>query len=78
MSLGFMWGVIFVIAYVAGFTTSMVITRNKTANGTLLIDNTNPEKKTWRFEIDEKQIDHIDEKKRFVLKIDHDAKLSQE
>lgn len=45
------------------------------AQGTLRIDHSNPEKDVYLFEID--SLDTISKKKRIVLKIDHNANLSQ-
>lgn len=44
-------------------------------HGTLKIDHSNPEKDVYRFELD--NLDDISKKSRIVLKIDHNAKLSQ-
>lgn len=43
--------------------------------GTLRIDHSNPEKDTYRFEIN--NLDALSNKKRIVLKIDNNADLSQ-
>lgn len=45
------------------------------AQGTLRIDHSNPEKDVYLFEIN--SLDTISKKKRIVLKIDHNANLSQ-
>lgn len=47
----------------------------KTTSGILRIDHSNPEKDIYRFEIND--LDGLKGKKRIVLKIDHDADLSQ-
>lgn len=44
-------------------------------NGTLKIDHSNPEKDIYRIEIDD--LDSLNKKKRIVLKVDHNADLSQ-
>lgn len=78
MSLELMWGIIFTIGLVAGFAIGLVVTRNKTAHGTLKIDHSNPEKDFWSFEIDDKVLDDIDKKKRIELEIVHTSEVSQE
>lgn len=54
----------------------LIMIRSQRASGTLKIDHSNPEKDVYRFEIDD--LSKLDNKSRIVLKIDHDAKLSQE
>ena len=46
-----------------------------TANGTLRIDHSNPEKDTYRFEIND--LDKLSKKKKIIVRIDHHANLSQ-
>lgn len=46
------------------------------ATGTLRIDHSNPEKDTYRFEID--NLESINKKRKVTLFIDHDANLSQD
>lgn len=69
----FIWGM--VIAFVASVITS-VIYHHRTAEGTLKIDRTNPEKDIYRLDIDD--LDNLATKKRIVLNIDPNADLSQE
>lgn len=45
--------------------------------GTLQIDHSNPVKDVYRFNIDEKYLDKMSKKQRVILKIDHNADLSQ-
>ena len=45
-------------------------------DGTLYIDTSNPEKDVYRFKID--YLDDLKKKKRIVLKVDKNAKLSQD
>lgn len=45
-------------------------------DGTLKIDHTNPEKDVYRFEIND--LDKLKGKTYITLKIDHNAKLSQD
>ena len=56
--------------------TANVVDRIQSATGTLRIDHSNPQKDLYLFEIDE--IEKLDKKKRVNLKIDHNAKLSQD
>lgn len=43
--------------------------------GTLKIDHSNPEKDVYRFEIDD--LDNLDKRRHVLLKVDHNADLSQ-
>lgn len=45
-------------------------------SGVLRIDQSNPEKTIYRIELNE--VDTLRNKKRFILKVDTNAKLSQE
>lgn len=56
--------------------TANIVDRMQSATGTLRIDHSNPQKDLYLFEIDE--IEKLDKKKRVNLKIDHNAKLSQD
>ena len=47
----------------------------RTASGVLKVDHSNPEKDVYRIEINE--FDAFDYKKRILLKVDHNADLSQ-
>ena len=69
----FIWGM--VIAFVVSVITS-VIYHHRTAEGTLKIDRSNPEKDIYRLYIDD--LDTIAKKKRIVLDIEADADLSHE
>lgn len=53
-----------------------IVWRIRSASGTLRIDHSNPEKDIYRLEID--NLDDLSKKKRVILKIDHNANLSQE
>ena len=68
-SIGFVGGV------VIGCIITCLIFLARSKKGVLRIDHSNPEKDVYRFEID-----GIADKstKRFILKVDHDADLSQE
>lgn len=48
----------------------------RSASGTLRIDHSNPLKDIYRIEIDD--LDKLVKKKRVVLKVDHNADLSQQ
>lgn len=65
--------------YAAGFVVGTVLTviffRVRTGKGTLMIDHSNPEKDVVRFVIDD--IEQITKKKRFILKVDHNANITQ-
>ena len=60
---------------VVGSIITVIVYSIRTTTGTLRIDHTNPEKDIFRFDIDD--LDILTRKKRIVLKIDHDAVLSQ-
>lgn len=67
--IGFIGGVLI------GVTLYKLIFRFRSRKGILRIDHSNPEKDVYRFEID----GIVDTStKRFILKVDHDADLSQE
>ena len=67
-----------VIGFVGGLLAGAILYRLifwfRSRKGTLRIDHSNPEKDVYRFEIDG-IVDNST--KRFVLKVDHDADLSQ-
>lgn len=64
------------IGWVIGASTIIVYRYLTYATGTLRIDHTNPEKDTYRFEID--NLKSINKKKKILLLIDHNANLSQD
>lgn len=68
-----------VIGFVGGMVIGSILSRLifwlRSKKGILRIDHSNPEKDIYRFEIDG-IVDNST--KRFVLKVDHDADLSQE
>lgn len=66
----------FLIGWVIGASTIVVYMYLTYATGTLRIDHFNPEKDTYRFEIDD--LESINKKKKILLVIDHNANLSQE
>jgi len=61
---------------VLGFVLGVLIARKTKPDGILRIDHTNPEKDTYRFEIDE--IDKLSNKRYIRLKVDNNANLSQD
>ena len=59
-----------------GFVLGVLIARKNKPDGILRIDHSNPEKDTYRFEIDE--IEQLSKKKYIRLKVDNNANLSQD
>ena len=49
---------------------------NVATDGTLRIDHSNPDKDTYRFEVND--LDNLGRKKRIVLKVDNYANLSHD
>lgn len=66
----------FLIGVAIGSIISNIIFFSRAASGTLKIDHTNPEKDRYKLVIDD--LDLLDKKKKFILKIDNNADLSQE
>lgn len=64
-----------IVAFVFGAIID-ILEHLRTARGMLRIDHSNPEKDVYRIEIDD--LDDLAKKSRVVLKVDHDAYLSQE
>lgn len=64
-----------IFGIVCSIVTAVLCTR-KRKDGTLRIDHSNPEKDVYRFEIDD--LDKLKNKNHITLKIDHNAKLSQD
>lgn len=64
------------IGFVVGIVVAIIIHGLKGKLGVLKIDHSNPEKDVYRLEIGD--LDKLNGKKHIVLKIDHDADLSQE
>ena len=64
----------FVVGLFAGIAVSVIFCRMTTKSGYLRIDHSNPNKDVFRFEVD-----GIADRttRRFVLKVDHNADLSQ-
>lgn len=65
-----------IVGALIGSIVTLIFHRMFFTSGTLRIDHSNPEKDLYRFEIND--LDSIDKKRRIVLKIDHNAQLSQE
>ena len=63
-----------VIAFALGLIIGLVFP-HKTV-GVFKVDHTNPKKDVYRLELDDLSI--VDRKSRIVLRVDHDANLSQE
>lgn len=68
------WLLVFLVLLVSNIATALLVTRHDGA-GVLKIDHSNPERDTYRFEIDD--LENIRNKHRLILKIDHNADLSQ-
>lgn len=69
----------FVLGVIAAFVFGVImdiIEYLRTAHGMLRIDHSNPEKDVYRIEID--NLDDLAKKSRVILKVDHNAHLSQE
>ena len=64
-----------ILGFIFGIVITIIVVMNKTANGILKIDHSNPEKDVYRFDIND--LDKLNKKNRIVLKIDHHADLSQ-
>ena len=65
-----------IVGSLIGSVVTIIYHKMVYASGTLRIDHSNPEKDTYRFEID--NLESIHKKKRITLVIDHNANLSQE
>ena len=73
------WYLWFVIGIIVGVTVtgifSAILVKVRTSYGTLKIDNSNPEKDIYRFDVDD--LDGLSKKKHIILKVDNNADLSQ-
>lgn len=63
------------IGVLIGSVVSNIIFYCRSSGGVFRIDHSNPEKDVYRFEID--GLDKLDKKRHLILKIDHNADLSQ-
>lgn len=66
---------IFAIGLLVGILLNELVRHLQKAYGTLRIDHTDPEKDTYRFEID--NLDDLSKKKFILLKVDNNADLSR-
>ena len=74
MTLTLLFWIAYLIGLLAGVIVTLLVQRMFTKRGYLRIDHSNPEKDVYRFEVD----DLVDTSvRRFVLKVDHKADLSQ-
>lgn len=67
--------VIFLLGLIGGIVVSNLILAARTTPGCFKVDHSNPEKDVYRLEI--KELDKIDKMQYMLLKIDHNADLSQ-
>lgn len=67
---------IFVVGFVIGGIIANFIINRLAAVAVLRIDHSNPEKDIYRLDLD--RIVDLDERTHLLLKIDHNANLSQE
>lgn len=69
----------YLIGYILGVITYAIVATIydcfRYGWGTLKIDHSNPEKDVYRIDIED--LDKLDKKKRVILKVDHQADLSQ-
>lgn len=64
-----------VVCMIIGGVITSLLGDLRQSSGVLKIDHSNPEKDIYRFEIDD--LDKLNKKKHVVLKVDHNADLSQ-
>lgn len=64
-----------IIGAAIGAIVTMIFHGGAFATGTLRIDRSNPEKDIYRIDIND--LDSLNKKSRVVLKVDHNADLSQ-
>lgn len=64
-----------IVGALIGSIVTLIYNHMFFTSGTLRIDHSDPNKDVYRIDIDD--LDAIDKKKRMVLKIDHNADLSQ-
>ena len=63
------------IGVIVGAVVTTIIFRMRRGSGTLRIDHSNPEKDVYRFDIDD--FDSLSTRTSVLLKVDHNASLSQ-
>lgn len=66
----------YILGIACGVLVAYFVNQSHTGSGTLKIDHSNPEKDVYRFEIDD--LEKLNGKDEIVLKIDHNADLSQD
>lgn len=64
-----------IVGCLIGVVLTLLITQKVKPDGILRIDHSNPDKDTYRFEIDE--IEKLASKNHIRLKVDNEADLSQ-
>lgn len=64
-----------IVGFIFGVAITLIVVLNKTANGILKIDHSNPEKDVYRIELGD--LDELSKKRTVILTIDNDADLSQ-
>ena len=67
---------IFSLGIIIGVITTRLILQVSSAKAVLRIDHSNPEKDIYRIELND--LDSLSKKHRVVLKVDHNADLSQD
>lgn len=65
---------IFVLGVVIGGLLVRILSIRTTATGILLVDHSNPEKDIYQINID--KFDDLNKKKRIMLKVNHNAVLT--
>lgn len=68
--------ILVLLGILIGSVVSNIIFYTGSGTGYFRIDSSNPNKDTYRLEIDD--LDALEKKNRLILKIDHDAHLSHE
>lgn len=64
-----------VLAVVLSSVLTSIFLNLRSVHGALRIDHSNPEKDTYRIELDD--LDELKKKRRVILYVDHHADLSQ-
>lgn len=65
----------FAVGILVGVLITTIVMDAHSGFGTLRIDHSNPEKDVYLFDID--KFEDISDKKRVILRVDHNANLSQ-
>lgn len=69
-----MW-IVHICGLIIGALVATIFNLMRWGSGTLKIDRSNPEAPKYRFEVD--KLEDLGKRKRFLLKVDNDADLSQ-